>query len=86
VKREKMDDDWELSAEQLEFLERDAFRQIAQRNSSSSAAVTSSSSGHSSQPPLRNAAQPVPHFAGSKVNPCFCGFLLLCVEASIQQT
>ncbi|KAJ8434667.1 hypothetical protein Cgig2_030053 [Carnegiea gigantea] len=63
-----MDDDWELSAEQLDSLERDALRQIAERNSSSSSAVTSSSpSRHSSQqPPLRNAAHPVPDSTRNK--------------------
>ncbi|CAA3017954.1 SWI SNF-related matrix-associated actin-dependent regulator of chromatin subfamily A 1 isoform X1 [Olea europaea subsp. europaea] len=34
-------DDWELSAEELDFLERDALRQLAERNSSSAAATTS---------------------------------------------
>ncbi|XP_055813992.1 uncharacterized protein LOC129883351 isoform X2 [Solanum dulcamara] len=34
-------DDWELSAEQLDNLERDALRQIAERNASSSSATTS---------------------------------------------
>ncbi|CAN4095014.1 unnamed protein product [Withania somnifera] len=33
-------DDWELSAEELDNLERDALRQIAERNSSSSSATT----------------------------------------------
>ncbi|XP_006349876.1 SWI/SNF-related matrix-associated actin-dependent regulator of chromatin subfamily A-like protein 1 isoform X2 [Solanum tuberosum] len=35
-------DDWELSAEELDKLERDALRQIAERNASSSSATTSS--------------------------------------------
>ncbi|KAG5573929.1 hypothetical protein H5410_063695 [Solanum commersonii] len=35
-------DDWELSAEELDELERDALRQIAERNASSSSATTSS--------------------------------------------
>lgn len=34
-------DDWEPSAEELDSLERDAMRQIAERNSSSYAATTS---------------------------------------------
>lgn len=35
-------DDWELSTDELDSLERDALKQIAQRNSSSAAAATSS--------------------------------------------
>lgn len=35
-------DDWELSVEELDNLERDAYRQIAERNASSSSATTSS--------------------------------------------
>ncbi|KAJ8539768.1 hypothetical protein K7X08_014020 [Anisodus acutangulus] len=36
-------DDWELSAEELDNLERDALKQIAERNASSSSATTSAS-------------------------------------------
>ncbi|KAL0366686.1 UNVERIFIED_CONTAM: SWI/SNF-related matrix-associated actin-dependent regulator of chromatin subfamily A-like protein 1 [Sesamum radiatum] len=36
-------DDWELSAEELDSLERDALKQLAQRSSSSAAATTSNS-------------------------------------------
>ncbi|KAI8561987.1 hypothetical protein RHMOL_Rhmol04G0383600 [Rhododendron molle] len=37
-------DDWELSTDELDSLERDAFKQIAKRNSSSSAAAATSTS------------------------------------------
>ncbi|XP_059592755.1 uncharacterized protein LOC100264852 isoform X6 [Vitis vinifera] len=43
-------EDWDLSAEELDSLERDAFRQIALRNSSSSTASVSNNSIHSSNP------------------------------------
>ncbi|KAL2224355.1 UNVERIFIED_CONTAM: hypothetical protein Sindi_0366100, partial [Sesamum indicum] len=36
-------DDWDLSAEELDSLERDALKQLAQRSSSSAAATTSNS-------------------------------------------
>ena len=35
-------EEWELSAEQLDSLEKDAFRQIAQRNNSNSSSSSSS--------------------------------------------
>lgn len=52
-------DEWELSAEELESLEIDALRQIAQRNNSTPTTSASSTnpciSGANSQlPPLRN--------------------------------
>lgn len=37
-------DDWELSSEELDFLERDALKQLAERNKSCAAATTSHSS------------------------------------------
>lgn len=36
-------DDWEISAEELDFLERDALKQLAERNRSCAAATTSHS-------------------------------------------
>lgn len=43
-------DDWELSVEELDNLERDALKQIAERNASSSAATTSAASLQSTLP------------------------------------
>ncbi|KAL2459791.1 chromatin remodeling factor18 [Forsythia ovata] len=47
-------DDWEVSAEELDSLERDALKQLAERNSSSAAATTSySNTSNSSVPCFR---------------------------------
>ncbi|KAI3459786.1 hypothetical protein Pfo_016449 [Paulownia fortunei] len=51
-------DDWELSAEELDSLERDALKQLAQRNYSSAAATTSNS--NSSRPNVSSLPANVP--------------------------
>ncbi|RVX22327.1 SWI/SNF-related matrix-associated actin-dependent regulator of chromatin subfamily A-like protein 1 [Vitis vinifera] len=71
-------EDWDLSAEELDSLERDAFRQIALRNSSSSTASVSNNSIHSSNPnpnpsfllfPARLAFSPPCPFSGNSSLP-----------------
>lgn len=57
-------EEWDLSSEQLDSLERDAFRQIAQRNASSSCSSSPSSfKGNSQESP----AKPLPQSPLSKV-------------------
>ncbi|XP_043710731.1 SWI/SNF-related matrix-associated actin-dependent regulator of chromatin subfamily A-like protein 1 isoform X2 [Telopea speciosissima] len=69
----EFDDDWDLSAEELDSIERDALRKIAERKSSSAAASASSSQetptskfGHSPAKPTmesdRNKVDHVPRF------------------------
>lgn len=72
-------DDWELSAEELDSLERDALKQLAERNQSCAAATTShSSSGRptasslpANVPSSRSPAKPAflsrPHLNNDKV-------------------
>lgn len=51
-------DDWDLSAEELDYLERDALNQLAERNRSSTAATTRNSS--SSRPNVSSLPAVVP--------------------------
>lgn len=62
-------DDWELSAEDLDSLERDALKQLAERNQSCAAATTSHSS-HSRPTP-----SPLPAIVPSSRSPAKPTFL-----------
>lgn len=55
-------DDWELSAEELDFLERDALKQLAERNHSSAAATTSNSNSNSNKPNVSSLPASFPSF------------------------
>ncbi|KAM0008025.1 putative DNA helicase chromatin remodeling SNF2 family [Helianthus debilis subsp. tardiflorus] len=60
-------DDWGFSAEELDFLEKDAINRVAQRNSSAAGATTTSTHGPSN---FYNAANPIHHstFNNNKLN------------------
>ncbi|CAO2821705.1 unnamed protein product [Amaranthus hypochondriacus] len=60
-------EEWELSAEQLDSLEKDAFRQIAQRNSSNSSSSSSAAATTTTTP---NTTVPCSNRSHSQVDAC----------------
>ncbi|EPS71202.1 hypothetical protein M569_03554, partial [Genlisea aurea] len=60
-------DDWELSAEELDSLEREALKQLAERNCSGVSATSSSVTSSTARPHESATAPPSPFFSGMKM-------------------